>query len=113
MHTVVDDNDINRRVLQRQLEAVTAVSLEVHTASNGQEALDLYTATFTPPGLPYDLIFMDVEMPVMDGMQATSCIRRHEHQHRIPTPIPILGLSGNARQVSGAACIGVYLAVAG
>ena len=92
---MVDDNDINRRVLQKQLEAVTVVGMDVHTASNGQEAVDIFSSQTTP----FDLIFMDIEMPVMNGLQATSIIRQRERDRLVSPPVPILGLSGNARQV--------------
>ena len=92
---MVDDNDINRRVLQKQLEAVTVVGMDVHTASNGQEAVDIFSSQTTP----FDLIFMDIEMPVMNGLQATAIIRQRERDRLVSPPVPILGLSGNARQV--------------
>jgi CheY-like chemotaxis protein len=49
--------------------------LELHEADNGQEAVDLCTEQ------SYDLIFMDIQMPVMDGYTATRMIRRHEEHY--------------------------------
>jgi CheY-like chemotaxis protein len=63
---------------------------EIHFAENGQEALDLVqTQTF-------DLILMDILMPVMDGLTATRLIRRREQEAGMQ-PVPLLALTANAR----------------
>lgn len=69
---VVDDVDINREIILTFLED-TGVMLE--TAANGQEAVDMFAAN--PPGY-YDLILMDVQMPILDGIGATKAIRALE-----------------------------------
>ena len=66
---VVDDVEINREIIYAFLEG-TGVKLE--SASNGQQAVDMVTAS--PEGY-YDLILMDVQMPVIDGCIATRMIR--------------------------------------
>jgi CheY-like chemotaxis protein len=58
---------------------------EVTLANNGQQALDLFE-----PG-KFDLIFMDIQMPVMDGITATRKLK--ETYNELP---PIVGLSANA-----------------
>ena len=67
---VVEDTLLHQRLavrlLQRQGHSVTVVS-------NGREAVDLLEEK------QFDLVLMDVEMPVMDGLTATSLIRNHEH----------------------------------
>jgi CheY-like chemotaxis protein len=68
---LVDDSSENR-VLMRLL--LNKFPMELHEASNGQEALDLFTEN------SYDLIFMDIQMPVMDGYTATRMIRREEER---------------------------------
>eukprot|EP01113_Clastostelium_recurvatum_P018530 TRINITY_DN2183_c0_g3_i2.p1 TRINITY_DN2183_c0_g3~~TRINITY_DN2183_c0_g3_i2.p1 ORF type:complete len:898 (-),score=243.58 TRINITY_DN2183_c0_g3_i2:23-2716(-) len=85
---VVEDNTVNQKVLRRHLEASGCTCT---LAENGQVALDLVTQ-----GNVYSLIFMDVEMPVLDGLQATQRIRSWEESTGA-SPVPIVGLSGNAR----------------
>ena len=90
----MDDNDINRMVLIRHLNAVPDRPFDVLVASNGEEALDIVSTN------DVDLVFMDVEMPVMDGLEATRCIRASEAASAAGRPaLAIVGLSGNARPV--------------
>jgi CheY-like chemotaxis protein len=61
----------------------------IEMAENGQIALEKFKAA------RYDLVLMDVQMPIMDGLQATRAIRQWERtQHRTPTPI--LALTAHA-----------------
>ncbi len=81
---VVDDNATNRFVAGKVLELFGCT---FETADNGQQAVDRVRAE------PFDLVLMDVKMPVMDGVQATRAIRA------LPGPmaaIPILALTANA-----------------
>jgi CheY-like chemotaxis protein len=66
---LVEDNVTNQRVVQLILETLGA---EIAVANNGQEALDLYHAD------GFDVILMDMQMPVMDGLTATRLIRKRE-----------------------------------
>jgi len=66
---LVEDNVTNQRVVQLILETLGA---EIAVANNGQEALDLYHAD------GFDVILMDMQMPVMDGLTATRLIRTRE-----------------------------------
>jgi len=75
---VVDDSAANRAFLQSIL-----VKLEhsVVTANNGQEAVDLVNSTAVKN---FDVIFMDINMPVMDGLEATRCIRAKFSNNILP-----------------------------
>jgi PAS domain S-box-containing protein len=84
---VVEDNLINQRFLVRLLEIA---GYKCSTALNGAEALECMDEK------RFDLILMDVQMPVMDGMASSREIRLREVRDGLP-PIPIIGLSGNAR----------------
>lgn len=65
--------------------------LDVDTAMNGQEAVDMYCAH---DPFYYDMIFMDIQMPVMDGIEATNRIRKSGHPDA--GVIPIIALSAQA-----------------
>jgi len=64
---LVDDNEVNRFIATTFLKRLEA---DVHTAENGQESLNLITRNF------YDVVLMDLHMPVMDGYEAASSIRK-------------------------------------
>jgi CheY-like chemotaxis protein len=79
---LVEDNPTNQRVVQLILETLGA---EITVANNGQEALDLYRAD------GFDVILMDMQMPVMDGLTATRLIRAREQAEASPrTPVAML-----------------------
>ncbi|MGH8220003.1 MAG: response regulator [Steroidobacteraceae bacterium] len=81
---VVEDNAVNQQVTRRFLERL---GCEVEVAENGQRAVE-YCARSR-----YDIILMDVQMPVMDGLTATREIRRQEpSDHRTP----IIALTASA-----------------
>jgi len=83
---VVDDVEINREIVLALLED-TQVGLEC--AEHGQEALDLFESD---PDR-YDMIIMDINMPVMDGVKATLLIRGHEHPKG--KTVPIIAMTAN------------------
>jgi len=64
---LVDDNQVNRTLMSRMVERL---GHHVETASDGREAVAMAAATH------YDLILMDVSMPVMNGLEATRAIRK-------------------------------------
>jgi CheY-like chemotaxis protein len=81
-----EDHPVNQLVLRTLLGQF---GVEVTMASNGQEVLDLFK------NHDWDVVLMDVQMPVMDGPTATRAIRQFERgQARRPTPI--LALTANA-----------------
>lgn len=84
---VVDDVEGNRDVLRSMLERAGAL---VDTANNGEQALERIA------GHQPDIVFMDVRMPVMDGMEALSCLReRWPDEHIICVAITASGLLRN------------------
>ena len=72
---LVEDNEINQQVA---VEILSTIGLEVTLANNGKEGLDLALAE------SFDLILMDVQMPIMDGLTATRLIRQEEKLKYIP-----------------------------
>jgi len=81
----VDDVPENLELLQLTLRNN---GHQVDTAENGEQAVALYRQH------RYDIILMDVQMPVMDGLQATRAIRDYEQQHQRP-PTPVIALTAS------------------
>jgi len=76
---VVEDNEINQTVIKTML---SHPRLELICADNGKQAVEVFSAQ------KFDLILMDISMPVMDGISATKIIRQKEAlENRKPTPI--------------------------
>ena len=85
---VVDDVEVNRMILVKILGTLGATC---DTAENGKAALDKFTAS--PPG-KFDIILMDVQMPVMDGHAATRAIRACAHPEA--RSVSIIAMTANA-----------------
>ena len=87
---LAEDNDVNREI---ETELLTRMGFVVESVENGKEALE--KITYAAPG-HYDLIIMDLQMPVMGGWEAARAIRA------LPDPaqakIPIVALSANGTQ---------------
>lgn len=84
---VVEDNLVNRKVVSAMLQKE---GFTVEMAENGLEALTVITG-----GMPPDLILMDVQMPIMDGLESTRLIRDWEQGQGLPRR-PIVALSAAA-----------------
>ena len=85
---IAEDNDLNYEILEEQLEMY---GIHCVRAVNGKECVQLFEID---PSGTYDAILMDMQMPVMNGLDATRAIRR------LPSPeskqIPIIALTANA-----------------
>lgn len=85
---LVEDDEINKEIAKALLESLHVI---VDTASDGQEACTMAIAAHKNRS-PYSMIFMDVQMPVMDGISATTYLRNKG------LTLPIVALSANATQ---------------
>lgn len=94
---IVDDNELNLMAAQGVLEELGYSS---DTANNGVEALNKISITALKP---YDLIFMDCQMPIMDGFEATRRIRAGE-AGEIGKRLPIIALTANVTPKDKALC---------
>ncbi|MGM0642376.1 MAG: PAS domain S-box protein [Thermodesulfobacteriota bacterium] len=84
---LVEDNEIGRKVVS---EFLGREGLEVHEAVNGEQALEMLA------GQSFDLVLMDIEMPVMGGIEATRRIRTFENE-RI-RKLPVIALTGHVME---------------
>lgn len=89
---LAEDNDINQEVA---VELLREAGLLVDTADNGQEVLEKVRRT------TYDLVLMDVQMPVMDGLEATAAIRENPAWGSLP----IVAMTANAMRQDRIACL--------
>lgn len=94
---LVEDDPVNQMIADRLLKSL---GCEVETAQHGDEAIAKTAAT------RYDLIFMDCRMPVRDGYEATTLIRRRDGAR---TP-PIVALTANATLEDRSRCLAIGMA---
>ncbi len=73
---LAEDHPVNQKLVKIML---ASQGYQVDVANNGEEALELYKRSLAAS--PYDLIFMDIQMPVMDGYTAAMKIREFEERH--------------------------------
>jgi signal transduction histidine kinase/CheY-like chemotaxis protein len=107
---LVEDVEINREIVITLLEPL---ALTIDSAENGIQAVDL----FTNEPEKYDMIFMDVQMPEMDGYEATRRIRaiEKERENKLsqgssqvsPTGIPIIAMTANVFREDIEKCLAV------
>lgn len=85
---LVEDNELNREIA---IEILSATGATVDTATNGLEAVEIMRKV---PTDYYNLILMDIQMPVMDGYEATQKIRLLPNLNM--TRLPIVAMTANA-----------------
>ena len=85
---VVEDNDLNREIA---MEILSMSGAQVETAENGKEAVEMVKAS--SEGY-YDLILMDLQMPIMNGYEATTAIRDMSRED--VRNMPIVAMTANA-----------------
>ena len=98
---LVEDNLVNQKVLSKQL---TKAGCTVDVANHGMEALEYlrkstaWDATDRQgPGTDLDVVLMDIEMPVMDGLTCTKKIRELEQQGLLVQHLNVVAITANAR----------------
>jgi CheY-like chemotaxis protein len=92
---VVDDNSINLKVA---LKMLNVYGLNTGTATNGREAIQMLSTR------PFDLVLMDIQMPVMDGYEATARIR-DPHSNVRAHDVPIIAMTANAMKGDREKCL--------
>lgn len=97
---LAEDNPVNQKLANMML---TKAGYNVELADNGKEALEKYTSM--PDS--FDLIFMDIQMPEMDGMEATREIRKWESKINSEQPrhIPVAAITANAMKGDMEKCL--------
>ena len=93
---VAEDNAVNSEVLRLLL---ARIGLQAEFVENGHAALELIRS-----GRRYDLVLMDVQMPVMDGLDATRAIRRWERDTAIPR-VPVLAVTAGVFEQDRRTCL--------
>ncbi len=92
---VAEDNRVNQLVIKKFL---AKSGCTMRFVENGERALSAYQARVP------DLVLMDVSMPIMDGLEATQCIRKWEVQNSL-APCPIIALTANAMETDRETCL--------
>ena len=93
---LVEDNEINQQIAS---ELMQAEGVQVSVVDNGQQALDLLQGA--PDPLPWSLVLMDLQMPVMDGHQATLALRQQARFNALP----IIALTAHASAQESERCL--------
>jgi PAS domain S-box-containing protein len=99
---VVEDNPVNQKVAAKMIEKL---GYRVNVAANGREAVESLAR------ISYDLVFMDCQMPEMDGFEATSVIRNQEASLQQaggkPPRLPIIAMTANTMKEDREQCLAV------
>jgi CheY-like chemotaxis protein len=93
---LVEDNELNQKFA---IAVIRKLGYEVDIAENGRVGLDKYLSQ------SYDLILMDIQMPEMNGIEATKAIRKHEKQYGEGKHIPIIAITAFVMEHDRKNCI--------
>jgi CheY-like chemotaxis protein len=91
---IAEDNEINAMLARA---ALSKAGHRVRLVTNGRAAVD--AVIHAEAGRRFDVVLMDLHMPVMDGLDAIALIRKHEEEHGAP-PIPIMVLSADGQETT-------------
>lgn len=96
---LVEDNLVNQKVLSKQL---TKAGCVVHITNHGVEALECLENSRlwkdNPEGYALDIVLMDLEMPVMDGLTCARRIRELQTEGTLMAHVPLIAVTANARK---------------
>ena len=95
---VVDDNLLNRLLV---CEILKNLEIEYDTAENGSIAFELFLSN------KYALILMDIQMPIMNGIDCTKQIRRFEHESNSHSKIPIVAVTAFVSETDKRNCFDI------
>ena len=103
---LVDDDKICNFIAESTLHRM-GVAKEVHSALNGQEALDLFNGYFQGDVAVPDIIFLDLNMPIMDGFQFIDAFKKLDFPKKENILIVILTSSMNPQDIQQAKSLGI------
>lgn len=95
---IAEDVPLNMTLMVAMLDRIIP-GASIMEASNGREAIDIFER------IHIDLIFMDIQMPVMDGLEATREIRRCEARLGVQKPVPIIAVTAYTLQHEREKCM--------
>ncbi|WP_107822029.1 response regulator [Mangrovibacterium marinum] len=93
---LVEDNVLNQRIVTFSLKKFNH---DIEIANNGLEALNVFKEK------KFDVILMDIMMPVMDGLEASLKIREYEKENNIVDPTPIIAVTANTMDNDREKCL--------
>ncbi len=93
---VVEDNELNQKVITFSLRKLDC---EVKVANNGLEGYELFKKH------KFDVVLMDIMMPVMDGFESTKNIRKYEKEQGVNSPANIIAVTANTLDNDRDKCI--------
>lgn len=98
---LVEDHPVNRKLVEDLLKRW---GHRVSVAGNGRESVEMIVGRATGQGSGFDLVLMDMQMPVMDGLAATRQIRADERAKQLPR-LPIIAMTANVLPVDRERCL--------